>query len=75
MKVKKIGNAPFHNANGLNGQKSTAKYGVFQNGEQVGYASQGNSVWNAHTMDGKSRLLSFSCSTLKQLKSCLSQVR
>lgn len=70
MIVKKIQNAPFHNANGLQGQAARAKYGIFKDGVQVGVVL-GSLVWEAYSLDLKTRLLSFSCGSLKQLKSCL----
>ena len=72
MTVKKIKNAPFHNANGLNGQKARASYGIFDNGVQVGVVL-GSGVWEAYSMDCRTRLLGFACSTLKQLKERLAQ--
>ena len=74
MTVKKISNAPFHNANKLNGQASRAKYGVFKDGVQVGVVII-NGVWEAYSMDCKTRLLGFSCGSLKQLKECLAKVQ
>lgn len=73
MTVKKISTRPFHNANKLNGQAARAKYGIFQNGQQVGVVV-GSGLWEAYDMECKTRLLSFSCSSLKQLKECLAKV-
>jgi len=74
MTVKKVEKAPFHNANKLNGQASRAKYGIFKNGSQVGVVI-GSGVWEAYSMDCKTRLLGFSCGSLKQLKECLAKVK
>lgn len=72
MQVKKIKNAQFHNANGLNGQAARATYGIFKNGKQVGVVL-GSGVWEAWDMEAKQRLVSFACSSLKQLKQVLAK--
>jgi hypothetical protein len=70
VQVKKIQNAAFHNANKLNGQATRAKYGIFRDGVQVGVVL-GSLVWEAWDMDCKTRLIGFSCGSLKQLKEVL----
>jgi len=70
MQVKKIRNADFHNANKLNGQATKAKYGVYLDGVQVGWA-QFNGVWNAYAMDLRTRLVGYSCGSLSDLKRAL----
>lgn len=72
MQVKKIENAPFHNANKLNGRKSPARYGIFKDGVQVGFVlGGGGRLWEAYDLDCKSRILLYSCSTLSDLKKAL----
>jgi hypothetical protein len=73
MTVKKIANKPFHNGNRLNGNGASvhAKYGVFQNGQQVGFVVC-NGVWDAYSVEGK-RINSYSCSTLAELKTLLAR--
>jgi hypothetical protein len=70
MQVKKIENAEFHNANKLNGQAPRAKYGIFRGNVQVGVVL-GSRVWDAWDMECKTRLVGFSCGSLKQLKEVL----
>lgn len=70
MQVKKIKSAPFHNANKLNGQKARAKYGIFKDGVQVGVVL-GSGLWEAYSMDCKTRLVDFACGSLSQLKKVL----
>jgi hypothetical protein len=69
MTIKKIKSAEFHLGDRLNGRKPNASYGVFDNSVQVGFATSGrNGNWDAYAMDGKSRLNSYTCSSLAQLK-------
>lgn len=73
MQVKKIRPADYHNANGLNGQKPRAKYGIFQDGVLVGVVL-GHSLWEAWSLDCKRPLLGYACGTLKQLKEALAKL-
>lgn len=70
MEIKKIQNAPFHNANKLNGKACRAKYGIFKNGVQVGVVL-GDMTWDAWDVECKNRIVDFSCGSLSQLKAVL----
>jgi hypothetical protein len=71
MVIKKLANADFHVGNKLNGSKTAAKYGIFRDGKQVGWA-QFSGVWNAYAIDFRSRLIDYSCGSLAELKNVLS---
>ena len=71
MTVKKIGNAPFHLGNKLNGSKSPARYGIFQGNKQVGFLLSTGSVWTAYNMDLRPDFVGFSFGSLAQAKQFL----
>jgi len=74
MQVKKIQSSGFHNANKLHGSKPHAKYGAFKNGEQVGVVMNHCGLWRAFTIDCKSHLLGYACSSLAELKRALAKM-
>ena len=69
MLIKKLKAKAFHNGNRLNGNGSNnrASYGVFDNGELIGKVIFAT-VYDAYSLDGKTRLNRFATSTLKALK-------
>lgn len=74
MTVKKIGNAPFHLGNKLNGSKSPARYGIFRGDTQVGILFSTGSIWTAYNMNLRPDFLGFSCGSLAEIKSRLATI-
>lgn len=76
MIIKKVGKKPFHNGNRLNGNgnKVRARYGVFnQDGTQVGFLLY-NGLYDAYTLDGKTRINQYGTTKLKDMRDHLAKI-
>tara|TARA_R110000765_G_scaffold369170_1_gene459392 strand:- start:240 stop:482 length:243 start_codon:yes stop_codon:yes gene_type:complete len=67
--IKKIKDKPYHIGNRLNGQASAAGYGIFKDGEQVGYClkTTGLPIWDAYDLKTNKRINGYG-SSLGNLK-------
>ncbi len=75
MKIKKTAERPFHLGNRLNGDGNNvrASYGVFDGETQVGFVIFAGG-YDAYAMDGKTRLVGFTCRSLAALRTAVEKL-